>query len=108
DVFRPERFLERKYGPSEWFPFGGGNRRCLGMAFSLYEMKVLLSTIFSSLKLELVGEAVPRPTRRGVLLTPKGGTKVIVLDRLKPSGESIDRSGAKQASTSASVSMLRV
>jgi cytochrome P450 len=87
-VFRPERFLERKYGPYEWFPFGGGNRRCLGMAFSLYEMKVLLSTLFSRLKLELVGEATVRPARRGVLLTPKGGTKVIVRDRWKPSVES--------------------
>jgi cytochrome P450 family 110 len=95
-VFRPARFLEKKYGPCEWFPFGGGNRRCLGMAFSLYEMKVLLSTLFSSLKLELVGEATVRPTRRGVLLTPKGGTKVIVLDRSRPSATSINHSEAKQ------------
>src|SRR5262249_11901293 len=26
EQFRPERFLERKFGPHEWFPFGGGNR----------------------------------------------------------------------------------
>ncbi|MEJ7637205.1 MAG: cytochrome P450, partial [Singulisphaera sp.] len=38
--FRPERFLRRKYGPHEWFPFGGGGRVCLGMPFALYEMKV--------------------------------------------------------------------
>ena len=25
--FRPERFLERGYGPHEFVPFGGGNRR---------------------------------------------------------------------------------
>ena len=31
---RPERFLERKFGPHEWFPFGGGNRVCLGMPFA--------------------------------------------------------------------------
>jgi len=30
--FKPERFLERQYGPSEYFPFGGGVRRCLGYA----------------------------------------------------------------------------
>jgi cytochrome P450 len=86
DVFRPERFLGTKYAPSEWFPFGGGNRRCLGMAFSLYEMKVLLATLFSSLELELVGEASARPKRRGVLLTPKGGTSIIVRARLEASG----------------------
>jgi cytochrome P450 len=101
-VFRPERFLERKYGPGEWFPFGGGNRRCLGMAFSLYEMKVLLSTLFSSLELELVGEAAVRPARRGVLLTPKGGTKVIVLNRSPPTAPSIKHSEAKQSSAIAS------
>jgi cytochrome P450/diketogulonate reductase-like aldo/keto reductase len=33
EKFRPERFLERKFAPHEWFPFGGGNRTCLGMAF---------------------------------------------------------------------------
>src|SRR5262249_14823948 len=42
DKFRPERFLGRKYAGHEWFPFGGGNRTCLGMAFALYEMKVVL------------------------------------------------------------------
>ncbi len=47
DQFRPERFLERKFGPHEWFPFGGGNRVCLGMPFALYEMKVVLATLFS-------------------------------------------------------------
>jgi SAM-dependent methyltransferase len=34
--FLPERFLERKFGPHEWFPCGGGNRICLGMPFALY------------------------------------------------------------------------
>src|SRR5439155_2876469 len=41
--FRAERFLERKFGLHEWFPFGGGNRVCVGMPFALYEMKVLLA-----------------------------------------------------------------
>ena len=48
--FRPERFLERKFGPHEWFPFGGGNRVCLGMPFALYEMKVLLATLLSQVR----------------------------------------------------------
>ncbi len=51
DQFRPERFLERKFGLHEWFPFGGGNRVCLGMPFALYEMKVLLATLFSQIRL---------------------------------------------------------
>ncbi len=48
DDFRPERFLERKYGPHEFMPFGGGHRRCLGAAFALYEMKVVLATILGA------------------------------------------------------------
>jgi cytochrome P450 len=43
--FRPERFLERKFSPFEFLPFGGGTRRCLGAAFALYEMKIVLAAI---------------------------------------------------------------
>jgi cytochrome P450 len=45
EEFRPERFLERQFGPHEYMPFGGGYRRCLGAAFALYEMKLVLATI---------------------------------------------------------------
>ena len=48
EKFRPDRFLERRYAAHEWFPFGGGSRMCLGMAFALYEMKVVLSTLFAT------------------------------------------------------------
>lgn len=40
----PARFLGAKSDPYAWFPFGGGTRRCLGMAFALYEMKIVLTT----------------------------------------------------------------
>ena len=43
--FRPERFLERKFSPFEYIPFGGGSRRCLGAAFALYEMKIVIGTL---------------------------------------------------------------
>jgi cytochrome P450 len=35
ETFRPERFLEKHYASHERFPFGGGSRMCLGMAFAL-------------------------------------------------------------------------
>lgn len=41
--FKPERFLERQFSPYEYLPFGGGNRRCIGMAFALFEMKLVLA-----------------------------------------------------------------
>jgi cytochrome P450 family 110 len=40
--FRPERFLERKFAPWEYLPFGGGHRRCIGAAFASFEMAVVL------------------------------------------------------------------
>ncbi len=34
--FKPERFLERQFSPYEYLPFGGGARRCIGLAFALW------------------------------------------------------------------------
>jgi cytochrome P450 len=76
--FRPERFLGRKFGPHEWFPFGGGNRVCLGMPFALYEMKVLLATLFSQVRLTRPREARSRARRYGIVLGPDDGARVIV------------------------------
>jgi cytochrome P450 len=76
--FRPERFLERKFGPHEWFPFGGGNRVCLGMPFALYEMKVLLATLFSQVRLARPAGARSRPRRYGIVLGPDDGARVVV------------------------------
>jgi cytochrome P450 len=74
--FRPERFLERTYSPFEYIPFGGGNRRCIGSAFALYEMKIVLGTLLSSGRLELspalASGPPPQTTRRTFSLGPKG------------------------------------
>jgi cytochrome P450 len=76
--FRPERFLERKFGPHEWFPFGGGNRICLGMPFALYEMKVLLGTVLSQVRPTRPPGPRPRARRYGIVLGPDDGGRVIV------------------------------
>ncbi len=78
DRFRPERFLGRKFGPHEWFPFGGGNRVCLGMPFALYEMKVLLATLFSRVRLARPAGARSRARRYGLVLGPDDGARVVV------------------------------
>src|SRR5262249_14238462 len=51
--FLPERFLGKKVAPYTWLPFGGGIRRCLGMAFALYEMRIVLATILGGARLAL-------------------------------------------------------
>ena len=75
-TFRPERFLERKFAPHEWDPFGGGNRACLGQAFALYEMKVVLATLFSVLRMVRPAGAVSKPARRGIAIGPHDGTRL--------------------------------
>jgi cytochrome P450 len=81
ELFRPERFLERKYAGHEWFPFGGGNRICLGMAFALYEMKVVLATLFARVSLTLPAGSRSRPVRRGLILSPHDGVRLVVTKR---------------------------
>jgi cytochrome P450 len=78
DRFRPERFLERKFGPHEWFPFGGGNRVCLGMPFALYEMKVLLATLLSQVRLSRPATTRSKARRYGIVLGPDDGGRIIV------------------------------
>jgi cytochrome P450 len=76
--FRPERFLERKFGPHEWFPFGGGNRICLGMPFALYEMKVLVATLLSQVRPSRPASARSRARRYGIVLGPDDGGRIVV------------------------------
>ncbi|MEH2108478.1 cytochrome P450 [Nostoc sp.] len=76
--FKPERFLERQFTPAEYLPFGGGNRRCIGMAFALFEMKVVLATVLSHWQMELADSKPVQPARKGALLGPGGGVQMIV------------------------------
>jgi cytochrome P450 len=76
--FRPERFLERKFGPHEWLPFGGGNRICLGMPFALYEMKTLLATLFSIVQPTRPATFRSRARRYGIVLGPDDGGRILV------------------------------
>ncbi len=77
--FRPERFLERTYGASEFIPFGGGARRCIGAAFALYEMKIALATILRTVRL---GDMpAPVPERRNLAIAPAGGARIRILER---------------------------
>ncbi|MBU7584999.1 MAG: cytochrome P450 [Nostoc sp. TH1S01] len=75
--FKPERFLERQYSLYEYLPFGGSNRRCLGMAFALFEMKLVLATVLSHIDLALVDHFPVKPIRRGVTLAPSSGKWLI-------------------------------
>lgn len=75
--FAPERFLDARTNPYTFFPFGGGVRRCLGMAFALYEMKVVLACVFARTELRLVLDRPVRAKRRAITLVPADGVRVV-------------------------------
>ncbi|MGK7940131.1 MAG: cytochrome P450 [Crocosphaera sp.] len=76
--FKPERFLEKQFSPYEYFPFGGGSRRCIGMAFAQFEMKLILATILSHWQLKLTDNKPLLPVRRGLLLAPPNDFEMMV------------------------------
>lgn len=78
EQFRPERFLERQFSPYEYLPFGGGSRRCIGLAFAQFEMKVVLAQILSCLELTLADQRPVRAVRRGLVTGPAGGVRMMV------------------------------
>lgn len=81
EAFRPERFVGSKPNPYAWLPFGGGIRRCLGMAFALYEMKIVLATLLQEANLVLHAKSSARTVRRAITFAPSGGVRVVVKPR---------------------------
>lgn len=79
--FRPERFLERQYSPYEFLPFGGSNRRCIGAAFAMFEMKLVLATILRHYDLALAEPHPVKPVRRGVTIAPNSGILLKLLSQ---------------------------
>ena len=76
--FRPERFLEKQFSPYEYLPFGGGSRRCIGMAFAPYEMKLVLATILRAAEFSLINHRPLRPVRRSVSVAPPNSFQMLL------------------------------
>ena len=70
-AFRPERFLGRSYAPHEYFPFGGGQRSCLGSYLAPLTIKLVLATVLSKCRLGAPVPDTPRVVRHGTLLAPE-------------------------------------
>ena len=81
-AFRPERWdkTDPSYVepvPLSYLPFGAGPRRCIGFAFALTEIKVLLAEAVRTVDLDLLTR--DEPQRESVAsLRPKGGVRVRV------------------------------
>jgi len=82
--FNPERFLHWQPSPYEFMPFGGGVRRCVGSELALYEMKLVLFSLLSQYRLALAETRPVKPRRRGLILGPAGGVKLVMAGTRAP------------------------
>jgi cytochrome P450 len=80
--FDPERFapgrVERMV-PYSYIPFGGGPRICIGNAFAVMEMVLLLATVLQRYTLQL--DQGPPELEMEIVLRPRGGLRVRALPR---------------------------
>jgi cytochrome P450 len=79
-AFRPERFLgpTPQGGTYTWIPFGGGVRRCLGAAFALMELRVVLSELAAAVDAVPARPEPERTARRAITLIPGRGAEVVL------------------------------
>jgi cytochrome P450 family 135 len=76
--FDPDRMVGATLSPATWFPFGGGNRRCLGATFAMVEMRVVLREVLR--RVELATTTAPSETQRvkHVIMVPRNGGRIRV------------------------------
>ena len=81
EAFQPERFIDRKYSPFEYMPFGGGHRRCIGAAFAMFEMAIVLDTLLGEFELELKEPGEVKPVRRNITMGPETGIRMKLVSK---------------------------
>ena len=90
--FRPERFLERRYGPAEFAPYGGGHRRCLGSTLADYELRIVLATLLLRTELALTRHysrgRTPLSVPHNIATGPRAGITFNVVSHQGHSGDS--------------------
>ncbi len=80
EVFDPRRFLPENRHNIEKFsymPFGGGPHLCIGMAFAMMEMLVLLANILPVFRFEMDGDGLVLPEVR-LSMRPADGLRMLV------------------------------
>lgn len=80
-AYRPERYVDGSPPGRTWIPFGGGPRSCLGAGFALFEMRLVLRTVLSALRLRAVRPQDEAAKLRNITLVPARGAEVIAEPR---------------------------
>lgn len=74
DVFDPNRFMsEESPPPNSYFPFGVGNRICVGMPFAIGQMSILLRRTLEFGKLGKASQEKTRAERKFIIMAPENG-----------------------------------
>jgi cytochrome P450 len=78
-AFDPSRFLgAQPPSPYAYLPFGGGARRCIGVAFAHYEMRIVIASVLARFRVHPMRGIDITPERRGVTIAPSHGMPVIL------------------------------
>lgn len=83
DTFKPERFKKENLKDKHryaYFPFGGGQRQCIGNNFALMEMQLLTAMLAQKYRFKLVPGFEPEMDLL-ITLRPKGGMLMTVEKR---------------------------
>jgi cytochrome P450 family 135 len=81
EAFLPERFLGTRPVPHAWLPFGGGVRRCLGASFAELEARTVIDELAQGFELRPERARPERVDRRGSILIPARGCRVVAIRR---------------------------
>jgi cytochrome P450 len=76
--FDPHRMVGATLSPTTWFPFGGGNRRCLGATFAMVEMRVVLREILRRVELATTTARGETQRVKHVIIVPRNGGRIRV------------------------------
>lgn len=80
EAFSPRRWEKAKPTVYEYNPFSAGPRMCIGAAFAMMEIKIVLAMLLSRFRVELpAGSRVDQ--RVAITMAPRGGLKMIVRGR---------------------------
>jgi cytochrome P450 len=75
--FLPERFMNRRYSPFEFFPWGGGAHRCLAANFATLELRAVLATLLLRFRLRSLQRGPIRIVRHSATMWPRCGLPAI-------------------------------
>ncbi len=83
EVFNPNRWengLAKRLHPYVYFPFGGGSRMCIGKAFAMMEMVLILASVFQKFRMTLLPDQTIIPNS-SMTLYPKYGINMLLEKR---------------------------